>query len=833
MLENRVSRPCCIRSSRLAGPLDWRSSYRITTPLTPAPWVVATVVVGLLALLSPSLALAGSPSDAEPEVLRFVDESGKVVRTQTLADPAVVFLQDRRIDLRRQSEKAAFVDPEVVAPWILAFEGVPSSERISQLEKLGVQVVGTLPPAAYLVRADGEALARVGASMDLAASAPFEGDWKVSHRVPEGPVESTVEIVLYAGASTDSVLAELRNQGAEATVFTAGSRQIVRSELGVEGQEAVAALPEVEMVDAAMPGQFYNNEIRVVMQTEKAHFQANQAFYNPIYGIGVWGASQLVTLADSGLASHETFFGPSKVYANYAVPNTCVTGIGDLYNHGTGVANTALGDVISAGGAYGTANDLDGLSLRSTVAMQDINDNVAGFCAPNDYQVDLFYLPWTVGSMVHSNSWGHGAMPNTPMGTYSWRSQMIDEYMAFPAFREQAILFAAGNFGAHWSFGTYIPYSLSDESHSKNAIVVGGTGNGNARDFMYLFSSRGPTDDCLGTPCPGIQRVKPDVVAPATLTINTASSVSPTSYWVDNGTSYAAPAVAGAAALIRDYFAQGIYPVKPADPPLGGPPSSALVKAMLVNATVPIYDATGYAGNVGQGLPADAYPNYDQGYGRPVLDNVLEPAGYRKLKVYEDDTTTLLTGDVWQRTINFKEKWGADCNTLRITLAWNDPMATLAAGPKLVNDLDLEVTFNGTAYRGNHRLTGGLVFDSTNNVEDVFVPLGTQTLGILHKPVVRVYGSNVPQGPQPFALVATYGACADNIPCPPPPVAGGCYRGPGDTVPGSTWTPPVPGCDDQVYEMGEFNGSGSPYPFCEPPPIYTPVDPKPTEIGEL
>jgi hypothetical protein len=278
--------------------------------------------------------------------------------------------------------------------------------------------------------------------------------------------------------------------------------------------------------------------------------------------------------------------------------------------------------------------------------------------------------------------------------------------------------------------------------------------------------------------------------------------------------------VAGAAALVRDYFAQGIYPVNASDPPLGGPASSALVKAMLVNATVPIYDPSGYLGNsLIPNVPSDAYPNYDQGYGRPALDNVLDPAGYRKLKAFEDDSTSVVTGDVWSRVVSFKETWGATCNVLRVTLVWNDKEASLAAGPKLVNDLDLEVTFQGKVWRGNHRLTGGAVFDGVNNVEDVFVPMRQQALGILHQPVVRVYGTSVPSGPQPFAVVVTYGTCFDNIPCPPPPVAGGCYRGPGDVVPGSTWTPPVPACDDQIYSTGELDGSESPYPFCEPPPI--------------
>ncbi|MGB0513609.1 MAG: S8 family serine peptidase, partial [Wenzhouxiangellaceae bacterium] len=638
-------------------------------------------------------------------------------------------------------------------------------------------------------------------------------------------------IILFPGAAGDAVLELARsNDDRSVASFAVANRTVVTARLDWNGIMQLAELPEVEMIDAAGVGDFFNNEIRVVMQTEKAHFQANQAFYNPIYNLGVWGENQIVTVADSGILAGHDAYASGKLLFNYAVPGTCAS-TGDAFDHGTGVAATLLADTLgSSSGGFGTANDLDGLAVRADLIMQDIEDANQNFCAPNDYPFDLFFPAWQVGSMIHSNSWGHWAIQPNPQGSYSWRSQAIDWYMSQAPVREQAIIFAAGNAGRTWDgFATYTPYSLSDEAHAKNAIVVGGILNGNGRDFMYGFSSRGPTDDCLGTPCDGIQRVKPDVLAPAALQIDTASAAG-VSAWTGmyEGTSYSAPAVAAAATLVRDYFTQGIYPVKPSDPPLGGPPSSALIKAMLVNATVPIFSTGGYEGNVAAGVAADAYPNYDQGYGRPALDNVLEPAGYRKLKAFEDDSTFLATGDVWSRTVNFKEKWGANssCNNLRVTLAWNDPEGALLAGPKLVNNLDLEVTFNGTIYRGNHRLTGN-TFDGVNNVEDVYLPMRSQALGIQHKPVIRVYGTSVPTGSQPFALVATYGACFDQIPCTPPPVAGGCYRGPGDTVPGAVWTPPVPGCDDQIYDPGEYGGSAEPFPFCQGPiinPVPIPID---------
>lgn len=757
----------------------------------------------------------------------------RALRLEILPDPRLVQMAAGEIDLRQHPLDLAAL-PAGAAPFIVAYDGVPDAAFVASLAAAGAQLVGPLPPSSFLVRGDAAAAGRVAGLPGVAALGAFDPSFKLSRRLEPGPLGSRAEIVLFAGAGADEVLAELEALGIEAEILAGSGRVVLAAELPVAARGRLAALPAVEAIDAAPEAALYNNEIRVLMQTTKAHYLANQAFYNPVYGIGVWGASQVVTAADTGVDNHEVFAGPGKIVPTTA-SGPCVTLLNDAANHGTGVAATLLGDRISAGGAFGTANNLDGLAIRSRLVMQDIEDHLGNFCPPADPAVDLFIPAWLGGSLIHTNSWGHNAIPNVPLsGSYSWRSQRIDEYLRFPLFREHSVLFAVGNAGAHWSTGAYLAYTLSDEAHAKNAIAVGGSWNGNGRDIMYKFSSHGPANDCLGVPCAGLKRVKPDVVAPADKVVDTADNWTPTTYSTFSGTSIAAPAVAGAAALVRDYFAQGKYPNDPSDPPLGGPPSSALVKAMLVNATVPLYDPTAYQGNLAQGLTRGAYPNYDQGYGRPTLDNVLEPAGYRKLKVFEDATTTSVTGDVWTRNVQLVQKWGGTCNNLRVTLVWNDEIGTLAAGPKLVNDLDLEVTYMGTTVRGNHRLTGG-AWDRVNNVEDVFLPKGHVAPFTVFPVTIRVYGRSVPAGPQPWAVVLTYGSCADQIPCPPPPVAGGCYRGPGDTVPGSTWTPPVPGCKDQTYSTGEFAGGMLPYPYCKPPVIIVdPAEPHPTgPIGPI
>ena len=84
---------------------------------------------------------------------------------------------------------------------------------------------------------------------------------------------------------------------------------------------------------------------------------------------------------------------------------------------------------------------------------------------------------------------------------------------------------------------------------------------------------------------------------------------------------------------------------------------------------------------------------------------------------------------------------------------WSDYPSTEAASANLVNDLNLKVTapggqvYLGNVFSGGWSVTGGSA-DSVNNVENVYVQsaaAGTWT--------VEVIGANVPQGPQPFALV--------------------------------------------------------------------------------
>ena len=80
----------------------------------------------------------------------------------------------------------------------------------------------------------------------------------------------------------------------------------------------------------------------------------------------------------------------------------------------------------------------------------------------------------------------------------------------------------------------------------------------------------------------------------------------------------AAPLIAGAAALVRQYFQKGMYPTGPPVSNNSFSPSGPLVKAMLIGG------AAGLSGfEPDTGLPLSPPPSFRQGFGRLQLSQSL------------------------------------------------------------------------------------------------------------------------------------------------------------------------------------------------------------------
>lgn len=401
------------------------------------------------------------------------------------------------------------------------------------------------------------------------------------------------------------------------------------------------------------------------------------------------------------------------------------------------------------------------------------------------------------GARISNNSWGGDAT-----GPYDIDAQTYDALVrdaqpagaAYPASGNQEIVvvFAAGNEGPG-------AQTINSPGSAKNVITVGASENvrslsidnggnnsagndgcnisdyaANSADDIASFSSRGPCQD---------GRMKPDLVAPGThvtggvpqslpappptglgtaITCFDSAAVcalpgsgsvgNPDNffplgqqfYTVSSGTSHAVPAVAGACALLRQYFINnGLQP-----------PSPAMTKAYLINSARYM---TGAFAN-------DTLWSPNQGMGAVNLGMAFDAVP----RILRDQVST----DKFTASGQTRRFSGVIANPskpFRVTLAWTDaPGSTIGAAYK--NDLDLTVVVGGNVYKGNvfsgaFSVPGGSA-DYKNNVENVFLPAGLSGPFEVTVTAANITSDGVPnEAPsidQDFALVI-YNAveCAD------------------------------------------------------------------------
>ncbi len=490
-------------------------------------------------------------------------------------------------------------------------------------------------------------------------------------------------------------------------------------------------------------------------------------------GLGLSGKGEIVGICDTGLDSgdpdniHPDFTGRVAWIKSYPITPDFDKeifnpggddGPADLDSgHGTHTSGSILGSGASSAG-LGLAAPIRGLAFGARLAFQAVEQemkwkNPALFRDPGRYILagipndlrKLFGESYARGARIHSNSWGGG-----DPGAYDDQCQQLDDFVF--SHRDFCVVVAAGNDGTDGDGdGEINPMSVSSPGTAKNCITVGACESRRAdfggetygawwpQDFpvppfrsdpmaddpeeVVAFSSRGPTQD---------GRTKPEVVAPGTFILSARSTrIAPNNpawgafppsklYFFMGGTSMATPLTAGAVAVIREYLRkqQGVKS-----------PTAALLKAALVVG----------ARRLPKTAPQGTLLDNAQGFGRVNLDAVLAPARPASAR-FIDASTGLQTGQVKTHTLNVL----SGKTPLRIVLAYTDP-----PGPALVNNLNLILRSpSGTTYVGNQPAGGSLTPDTSNNVEVVQVrrpSAGTWQL--------QVVASNVPRGPQDYALV--------------------------------------------------------------------------------
>ena len=415
----------------------------------------------------------------------------------------------------------------------------------------------------------------------------------------------------------------------------------------------------------------------------------------------------------------------------------------DNQGHGTHAAASAVGD-------KGTpiAHDYaDAIATGAKLVVQDAGyiggDNCSqrpGIGCPVNL-TPILAQAYAQGARIHSNSWGDRQnvppVVNAPTANYSTSARDVDAFVY--SHPDMLVVFNTGNYSAN-----AVPpaSSLSAPGCAKNTLQVGGTrGGGYFDDTLASYSLAGPTRD---------GRLKPDLVGPATVTAGDAQFATKSScgFSTQDGTSWSSPTLAGAAALVRQYYTDGYYPTGVPTPSNRFTPSAALLKATMIAAARSVPHRWSGSGLV-DAAPA---PSPQQGFGFPVLDDALYfPGDTAKLRTVDVPLANGLT-DGETATLRVSAKSGTP---LKAVLVWTDPAGvprgTTDATPELVNDLDLRVTApDGTTIFGNEALHPGQP-DRLNNVE--VAPVGQPVSGVY---TVTVTANHIAAGPrQSYALVIT------------------------------------------------------------------------------
>ncbi len=668
--------------------------------------------------------------------------------------------------------------------YIVQFAGPVQQAWKNEVEALGGEILDYIPDFAFKVRLNPAQAARVSGLDTVAWLGLFQPAYKIN---PDVELEGTnlYRVVMEKGANRGQTTAAVVQSGAE---ILSRDKDILLIAADANQLGDIAHVLDVAWIEDFLMPQKHNE------YGAGSILGANVANAN-----GYNGSTQIVAVADTGLG------GGIASSAHADVPSNRVTAIYDwpaadglnCYNaindgaidvdtgHGT---HTAL-SVLSDGGAGGVGK---GTAPAASLVFQAVEDyaDMIGTCAlsfpdgyyllglPNDLR-DLYQQAYDAGARIHSNSWGSDAA-----GAYTIDSASTDDFIWNNP--DQTITFSAGNAGTDANAnGEVDDDSMGSPATAKNAIAVGASENDRNGDwkcdtspscqnsiFTYgsawpadfpaspisndpsagnteqiaAFSSRGPTDD---------GRIKPDVVAPGTWVLSGYSDLYQQGYdgsanpqngawqydgWGSpydqyykymGGTSMANPIVAGAAAVMRDFYQKTD----------SHNASAALVKATLINSAVDLRDEN----NDGANDNDYPIPNSHEGWGR--VDLAAATDGSHE---YVDNATGLSTNG----SATYQYSVATAGSTFKVSLVWSDYASTAAAAQNLVNNLDLLVTapdgstsYMGNVFSGGWSQAGGSA-DTINNVENVYIQAaaaGTWT--------VKVSGTNVPNGPQPFALV--------------------------------------------------------------------------------
>jgi hypothetical protein len=529
----------------------------------------------------------------------------------------------------------------------------------------------------YVERLPNDALASLRREQQVRACVPFWPDLKLH---PALAAARRVEIGLLTGDDVAGVRSISQVLGV--SILRVDSDSVAESGVSLLGEVsenadllALAALDDVAWISPI-------GEIGIKNLRAAAVVQGGTGSGHPLWDRGLHGEGMIIGVTDVGDIDLDSSFlsdasrasphpAHRKVVQNRRAGGSFNSALNRLLPHGdpshpTAVVGCAVGDEEGNSGGHHER----GGAWAARAAYSDIlriwGQQTSSLSAEFQAAADA-------GAFVHSCSFSLDSSPTAP--AYSNSAKAVDDFLW--SREDQLCVVAAPNPGGTFESGLVV---------AKNPVVVGGV---HSPEWHGPGPRPAEADQDVRRPDPlpvtADGRRKPDLLAVAEVWTSTLSrrgaDRDPIAVAPADGNSYATAHVAAAAALVRQYFEEGWYPGGKKQPENGLRPTGALLKAVLLNATVPL------AGVL-------HYPSARDGWGRLELDKTLHFDG-DKLRLTVHDRRHRFGLKHGEHSI-FRLRVPDNAKRVKVTLVFNDPKPK-AAWPTnpgvnpVVNNLELEV----------------------------------------------------------------------------------------------------------------------------------------------
>ncbi|MFL6247541.1 MAG: S8 family serine peptidase [Thermoanaerobaculia bacterium] len=656
--------------------------------------------------------------------------------------------------------------------YLVQFRGPIRDEWIASLQSSGAEAIQYVPQNAMIVHATPSQIARAARGPEVRWSDLLHPAYKLSKDLSwmlGAPLQRVQQdrqryrVAIFSNENLDVATAQIASRGGHIENIDAHPNLYFRLALidfDTARLDELASLREVARIETwypAVPEDERSNQIIAGNFSGTTVPSAGYATF--LTARGVNGTGIAVGVVDDGVDTAEMHL-TGRVTDNATIRRGAAAGADGHGHHDAAIiagqcAHNDAGGFNMGGGIAPQAHIINIPFLRSGYtgsdlrAQADIVETVAANGQPGT---------------ISSNSWGAGLTPSYGSLEALMDTLVHDASSTTAGQQPLAMIFSAGNSGPGAS-------TITSPKAAKNILVVGatenyrpaqsggsacGTINADNIDEVGCFSSRGPAED---------GRIRPDVVAPGTWIASALAGPNPlwgnidANHRYSTGTSQAAPHVAGATALIQQWWKASHA---------GQLPAPALSKALIINGAVdPTADAAGFV------------PNNSEGWGRVNLTKVVASG---IATIYNNQENVLTTVG---QTYSVGGTISSAAQPFRVTLVWSDAPGAAGANPALVNNLDLEVTVAGNTFKGNiftnGQSTAGGASDTINNVEAVYLPAGV-TGNFVVTIRASALGGDGAQGTgdstdQHFALVIFNGnTCASPLPPSPAAVTNGNNR---------------------------------------------------------